>query len=216
LDKKYQEAIARADAAFQANDYVTAKKLYTEALTIKSTEKYPQEELKEIERLMARAVKSEKEPVKVVTKEPVKEPVKEPAKEVVKEPAKEPLKEPAKEPVKEPMKEVVKEPIKEVVKELPKEPVERHETITRGKHPQELNAGNYVIVGVFGSGPNAKNMARKLVDTGFNANYGYLSEKNLWYVHIWSGDDINKTRTERDRYRKMPMFPNAWLLTVEN
>jgi hypothetical protein len=114
------------------------------------------------------------------------------------------------------VKETPKEPVKEVVKEQPKEPAERHETFTRGKHPQELAAGNYVIVGVFGQGPNARGYAKRLVDIGFNANYGFLSEKNLWYVHVFIDTDINTTRTQRDKYRQMPMFQNAWLLTIEN
>jgi len=114
------------------------------------------------------------------------------------------------------VKEPVKEEIKEPVKETPKAPVERHETFTRGNHSQELTAGTYVIAGVFGSAPNARNWARQLVDSGFNASYGFLTEKNLWYVHIYSGNDINEARTKRDLYRKQPMLKNAWLLTIQN
>ena len=123
---------------------------------------------------------------------------------------------PVQEVVKEPVKEVVKEPVQEIVKEPAQVPIERHETFKRGAHVQELESGNYVIVGVFGSVANAKSMARKLVDTGFNANYGFLTEKNLWYVHIFVGDDINEARRERDKYRKQPMLRNAWLLTIQN
>jgi hypothetical protein len=115
------------------------------------------------------------------------------------------------------VQEQKKEP--EVVKQPVQQPVvtpERHETFKRGKHPQELPEGNYVIVGVFGSGANAKNLAKKLVDTGFNANYGFLTEKNLWYVHVFVDNDINRVRKERDKYRKMPTLKNAWLLTIEN
>lgn len=191
LDKKYKEAIAKADAAFAAKDYSAARTNYTDATGLKSSEQYPKDKLKEIEKLMT---------VAIDTKPEIKTP-----------------KEPVKETPKTPVKEEVKEPVKEEpVKIQPQQPVERHETFTRGKHPQELEAGNYVIVGVFGSGPNARNLARGLVDIGFNANYGYLTEKSLWYVHVFVGDDINRTRTERDKYRKMPRFPNAWLLTVQN
>ncbi len=185
-ERKYKETVAKADAAFKAKDYSTAKTYYTDALALNPKEQYPQTELREIERLLAATAIA-----KQVTKTP-------------------------QEPVKETPKLPVKEEVKEPVKELPQEPVERHETISRGKHPQELLAGNYVIIGVFGSGPNARNLARRLVDTGFNANYGFLSEKNLWYVHVFEGDDINRTRTERDKYRRMPMYRNAWLLTVQN
>ena len=186
LERKYREAVLKADASFSTKDYAMAKNQYTNAGSLKPNEQYPKDKLKEIERLLA---------VTVVTKSEIKTP-QEPIKEVVKLP--------------------VEEAIKEPVKELPQEPVERHETVKRGAHLQELETGNYVIVGVFGSVANAKSMARRLVDTGFSANYGFLTEKNLWYVHIFAGDDINGTRMERDKYRKQPLFRNAWLLTIQN
>ena len=192
LDRRYKEEIAKADAALKAKDYATAKKYYLNAEALKPKELYPFDEVKEIDRLMA---------MQVVTKPEVK-PTQEPEKENL----------PVKEIVKEPVKEVVKEPLKE----LPVEAVDRHETFKRERHVQELESGNYVIVGVFGSGTNAKNMAKKLVYTGFNANYGFGTEKSLWYVHIFNGDDINSARKERDKYRKHPLFKDAWLLTIQN
>ena len=192
LDRRYKEEIAKADAALKAKDYATAKKYYLNAEALKPKELYPFDEVKEIDRLMA---------MQVVTKPEVK-PTQEPEKENL----------PVKEIVKEPVKEVVKEPLKE----LPVEAVDRHETFKRERHVQELESGNYVIVGVFGSGANAKNMAKKLVYTGFNANYGFGTEKSLWYVHIFNGDDINSARKERDKYRKHPLFKDAWLLTIQN
>jgi type IX secretion system PorP/SprF family membrane protein len=180
LERKYKDALTKADDAFSKQELPAARTHYNTALSLKPKEKYPQDQLAEIERRLA------------ITKATPKE------------------------PIKEPVKETPKEPVKEVVKEQPKEPAERHETFTRGKHPQELAAGNYVIVGVFGQGPNARGYAKRLVDIGFNANYGFLSEKNLWYVHVFIDTDINTTRTQRDKYRQMPMFQNAWLLTIEN
>lgn len=125
-----------------------------------------------------------------------------------------------KKPAEEPVKEVAADPKANILTNwiMTKENSfnNNHETVTRGRHPQELESGNYLIVGVFVSEPNARNLARKFVDTGFNANYGFLTEKNLWYIHLFVGNDINVTRTERDKYRRMPMFRNAWLLTVQN
>lgn len=198
LERKYREAISKADASFETKDYSTAKNHYSNASTIKPKEQYPKDKLKEIERLLV---------VTSVVKPDIKTP---------QEPIKETQKLPVQEVVKEPVKEVVKEPVQEIVKEPAQVPIERHETFKRGAHVQELESGNYVIVGVFGSVANAKSMARKLVDTGFNANYGFLTEKNLWYVHIFVGEDINEARRERDKYRKQPMLRNAWLLTIQN
>ncbi len=52
-DAKYKAAIEAADAAFSSKDYETAKKEYETALSIKGEEKYPQDKLGEISKLMA-------------------------------------------------------------------------------------------------------------------------------------------------------------------
>jgi hypothetical protein len=51
---------------------------------------------------------------------------------------------------------------------------------------------------------------------GFAADYGHLTEKNLWYVYLIQTTDINAARAERDRLRKMKLFRDAWLLTVHH
>jgi type IX secretion system PorP/SprF family membrane protein len=159
-------------------------------------------------------------------KEPVKESVKEPVKEPVKDPVKETLKETPKELIKETPKEIVVAP---VVIETPKETVpptpkveekadvgpERTYKFSGGSNPLELPIGKYVIVGAFGLKDNAIKLAKGLVYIGFNANYAYSPEKNLWYVHVFEDNDINRVRTERDKYRRMPRFKDAWLLTIE-
>jgi hypothetical protein len=91
---------------------------------------------------------------------------------------------------------------------------ERHETIKQGTHAEELKINNYVIGGVFGSGANAKKYSKSLEDLGFSAGYGHLTEKNQWYVYVFSNDDINVTRQARDEFRKFKILQNAWLLTV--
>ncbi len=93
---------------------------------------------------------------------------------------------------------------------------ERHETVNKGSHVNELNVNNYVIAGVFGSGANAKKYAESLVKLGFSAGYGHLTEKNQWYVYVFNNADINTTRAARDEFRKFKILQNAWLLTVTN
>ncbi|MFZ2905799.1 MAG: PorP/SprF family type IX secretion system membrane protein [Cyclobacteriaceae bacterium] len=93
---------------------------------------------------------------------------------------------------------------------------ERHEFVKKGSHKDELDYGDYVIVGVFKSEANSKNFADGLDKMDFKADYGHLSEKNLWYVYIAHTNDINKAKTERDKYRKMKIFKDAWLLTVHD
>lgn len=91
---------------------------------------------------------------------------------------------------------------------------ERHEFVKRGGHHEELEVGDYVVAGVFKSDANADHFAEGLKKLGFTADYGHLTEKNLWYVYIAQSTDINTARAERDKYRKMKIFRDAWLLTV--
>jgi hypothetical protein len=92
---------------------------------------------------------------------------------------------------------------------------ERHEYVRQGGHHEELELGDYVIAGVFKADSNAKHFSEGLVKLGFSADYGHLTEKNLWYVYIAESNDINVARAERDKYRKMKIFRDAWLLTVQ-
>jgi type IX secretion system PorP/SprF family membrane protein len=92
---------------------------------------------------------------------------------------------------------------------------ERHEFARRGTHQDEMELGDYVIVGVFRGEANAKHMSEELKKLGFSeADYGFLTEKAVWYVHFEPTDDIEEAKTKRNKYRKMKMFKDAWLLTV--
>ncbi|MEP2671117.1 MAG: type IX secretion system membrane protein PorP/SprF [Cyclobacteriaceae bacterium] len=114
--------------------------------------------------------------------------------------------------------EQVQQPVDPVSPVIDNKPVipERHEIVKRADHRSELEEGNYVIVGVFGSESNAKALSDQIRKNGFSqANYGYLTNKGYWYVHVFQSNDINATRSERDEYRKIPRFKDAWLLTIE-
>ena len=91
---------------------------------------------------------------------------------------------------------------------------ERHEFVKRGGHKEELDLGNYVIVGVFRSRANAENYHNGLTKMAFTSDFGYLTEKQLWYVYLWQTDDINEARISRDKFRKMKITRDAWLMTV--
>jgi type IX secretion system PorP/SprF family membrane protein len=92
---------------------------------------------------------------------------------------------------------------------------ERHEFAQRGNHAKELELGDFVIVGAFRSEPNAKHMTDELRKLGFSeVDYGYLTSKSVWYIHFAPTDDIEEAKTKRNKYRKMKMFKDAWLLTV--
>lgn len=44
--------------------------------------------------------------------------------------------------------------------------------------------------------------------------YGYLTKKAVWYLHVGTSKDIEEAKANRDEYRKLKMFKDAWLLTV--
>jgi type IX secretion system PorP/SprF family membrane protein len=93
---------------------------------------------------------------------------------------------------------------------------ERHEIVKRGGHKEELETGDYVIAGVFSMKENAKKFSDGLKKLGFNdSDYGYLTQNKRWYVHIAETNDIEAARAFRDKFRKMRIFREAWLLTVQ-
>jgi hypothetical protein len=53
LEKKYADAIAKADAGLGAKDYTTAKAQYTAALALKPNEQYPKDKLSEVDKALA-------------------------------------------------------------------------------------------------------------------------------------------------------------------
>ncbi len=91
-----------------------------------------------------------------------------------------------------------------------------HVTVKRGPHPNELEVGHFVIVGAFKVRANAEKYKSRLMEMSFVADFGHLTEKGLWYVYISRTDDIDLARTNRDKYRKMSIFKDAWLLSVEH
>lgn len=92
----------------------------------------------------------------------------------------------------------------------------RHEFVKRGNHSNELEVSDYIIAGVFSSQANAERYSNGLKKLGYVANFGHLTEKRLWYVYLFQGNDINQARTERDKLRQLRMFKDAWLLTVQH
>lgn len=55
VEQKYNDAIAKADKAYNSSDWVNAKTAYTEALSVKPNESYPANRLKEVNQKIADA-----------------------------------------------------------------------------------------------------------------------------------------------------------------
>jgi hypothetical protein len=61
LDGKYQAAISAADAAFDKQEFPTAKAKYQEALALKAQEKYPKDRIAEVDARVAEAARKAEE-----------------------------------------------------------------------------------------------------------------------------------------------------------
>ncbi len=91
---------------------------------------------------------------------------------------------------------------------------ERHEFVQRNKN--DLPAGTYVIVGAFCSEANARKFSNEFIDMEYaDANYGFITARNLWYVYMGYSKDVNEARKIRDTSRQEHNFKDAWILTVE-
>lgn len=61
LSEKYDSHIKAADEAFEREDFTTAKARYQEALNVKSSERYPKDQIAAIDKKMAELAQSERE-----------------------------------------------------------------------------------------------------------------------------------------------------------
>jgi len=89
--------------------------------------------------------------------------------------------------------------------------------VAQGNHKDELPLGNYIIVGAFLSKANANSYSNKLKAKGYENKYGFLTEKDYYYVYIYKNTgDTDKARAIRDKFRTNNDFDfkNAWLLSV--
>ena len=91
---------------------------------------------------------------------------------------------------------------------------DRHDFGKIGNHPKELPVGNYVIAAAFKTEANVKSYSDGLNKLGFTGNYGYSSEKGVWFAYISKSDDINQTENEHEEFRKLRLFLQAWIVTV--
>lgn len=113
------------------------------------------------------------------------------------------------------------EPVQPEVKEEPQPVVtpvvpERHEIVSKGKHPDELEASHYVIVGTFRSRDNADRYSKTLKQQGHPGQFGFISQRNVYYVYVFKSASLDETRVIRDQFRQRSdfEFPKAWVLTV--
>lgn len=87
--------------------------------------------------------------------------------------------------------------------------------VKRGGHLLELAQGEYVVVGAFNSYEDAEQFSDELFFKGYQTRFGYITGQGYWYVYIYQGNTLEKATQERDKYRKIPMFKKAWVISVQ-
>lgn len=194
----YPSRASRADAHIGAN------------LVFGKVKKDRVDKKKEDEVEVAEEVKQDSIPTASEVVEPTPE---------VEEPAVEPVEVAVVNEVEEapPMVEEIQPQAPPLIEEPVTAPEPRHEIVKKGTHPDELATGNYVIVGAFKSRLNAARYNTLLRDRGYENSFGFVSEKNIYYVYVFTSGNLDETRQIRDQYRRLRdfQFPDSWVLTVE-
>ena len=203
----YPSRASRADAHIGAN-LVFGK--------VKKKDKIEKKKKKADEEEVAEQVKQDSIPK---VNEPVEQDVKRDSIPKVKEIAEQEKEAEVQEQAEEmpPIQDQVKPELPLVVEESVKAPEPGHQIVKKGTHPDELKIGNYVVVGAFKSRLNAARYGDMLRDRGHENSFGFVSEKNIYYVFVFSSGNLEETREIRNQYRNLTdfQFSDSWVLTVE-
>jgi type IX secretion system PorP/SprF family membrane protein len=89
-------------------------------------------------------------------------------------------------------------------------------TVTKGDHLLELNKGNYVVVGTYGSYREAEEYSDALFIKGFYTKFGYISQTKIYYVYIFESEDLEEATDTSTRFRDIgAQFRENWVLQVQ-
>jgi outer membrane protein OmpA-like peptidoglycan-associated protein len=84
------------------------------------------------------------------------------------------------------------------------------------QHATELSAGYYIVVGAYA--PSRENVAQNYTEVltrrGFNAAYGFNTEKKFFYVYIRYFNNLRESISDMQNTRKDPEFSDAWVRVI--
>lgn len=86
---------------------------------------------------------------------------------------------------------------------------------TRESHPLEMKKGFYIIAGTFSTEENARRQAQSLKAKGLDGDLGYHTEKQYYYVHIFSSASKDEALQMLEPLKQKSGLDNAWILSVE-
>jgi hypothetical protein len=89
-------------------------------------------------------------------------------------------------------------------------------TVIKGDHLLELDKGNYVVVGTFGSYREAEEYSDALFIRGFYTKFGYISQTKIYYVYIFESEDLQETNDTSERFKELgAQLRENWVLQVQ-
>ena len=89
-------------------------------------------------------------------------------------------------------------------------------TVIKGTHLLELDKGNYVVVGTFTNYRDAEDHSDELFIKGFYTKFGYISQTKIYYVYIFSNEDLQEAKDTSERFNAIgAKFRENWVLQVQ-
>jgi hypothetical protein len=89
-------------------------------------------------------------------------------------------------------------------------------TVIKGNHLLELDKGNYVVVGTFTNYRDAEDHSDELFIKGFYTKFGYISQTKIYYVYIFSNEDLQEAKDTSERFNAIgAKFKENWVLQVQ-
>jgi len=86
--------------------------------------------------------------------------------------------------------------------------------LAKPTHPLEMAIGNYLIVGSFRFEQNARSFVNTVQKSGYEARLGYNSTKQLYYVYVYVGDNLEEVREQVRQIRAQKAYTKAWIFKV--
>lgn len=88
--------------------------------------------------------------------------------------------------------------------------------VIKGDHLLELDKGNYVVVGTFGSYQTAEEHSDQLFIKGFYTKFGFISQTKIYYVYIFESEDLEEANDTSERFNQIgAKFRENWVLQVQ-
>ncbi len=80
----------------------------------------------------------------------------------------------------------------------------------------DIESGNYIVVGAFKYEKNAKQGVLRALKNGFNGRYFYSESRGLFYVYVHNFSRKRRAITITKKIRSFKLFDDVWVFTVSD